>query len=253
VNSEELRRLLELVKSGDIGVAEALDRLKFMPCEDIGFAKLDHHRLLRRGFAEVILCRGQTPDQVAGIVRRMAASSGTTLATKAGPEVFEAVRQVAPGARYHQPAGLIVVGEPAPAAAEGYILVVTAGTGDIPVAEEAAVTAETIGSRVERAYDVGVAGLHRLLDCKDQLLGASVVVAVAGMEGALASVVSGLVDVPVIAVPTSVGYGASFHGLAALLGMLNSCSPGVAVVNIDNGFGAGYMAALIHQRTGVKR
>jgi NCAIR mutase (PurE)-related protein len=253
VNSEELRRLLELVKSGDIGVAEALDRLKFMPCEDIGFAKLDHHRLLRRGFAEVILCRGKTPDQVAGIVRRMAASSGTTLATKAGPEVFEAVRQVAPGARYHQPAGLIVVGEPAPAAAEGYILVVTAGTGDIPVAEEAAVTAETIGSRVERAYDVGVAGLHRLLDCKDQLLGASVVVAVAGMEGALASVVSGLVDVPVIAVPTSVGYGASFHGLAALLGMLNSCSPGVAVVNIDNGFGAGYMAALIHQRTGVKR
>jgi NCAIR mutase (PurE)-related protein len=253
VNSEELRRLLELVKSGDIGVAEALDRLKFMPCEDIGFAKLDHHRLLRRGFAEVILCRGKTPDQVAGIVRRMAASSGTTLATKAGPEVFEAVRQVAPGARYYQPAGLIVVGEPAPAAAEGYILVVTAGTGDIPVAEEAAVTAETIGSRVERAYDVGVAGLHRLLDCKDQLLGASVVVAVAGMEGALASVVSGLVDVPVIAVPTSVGYGASFHGLAALLGMLNSCSPGVAVVNIDNGFGAGYMAALIHQRTGVKR
>ncbi len=137
--------------------------------------------------------------------------------------------------------------------AEGYILVVTAGTGDIPVAEEAAVTAETIGSRVERAYDVGVAGLHRLLDCKDQLLGANVVVAVAGMEGALASVVSGLVDVPVIAVPTSVGYGASFEGLAALLGMLNSCSPGVAVVNIDNGFGAGYMAGLIHRRTGVKR
>ena len=253
MNSEELRRLLELVKSGDIGVAEALDRLKFMPYEDIGFAKLDHHRLLRRGFAEVILCRGKTPDQVAGIVRRMAASSGTTLATKAGPEVFEAVRQVAPGARYHQPAGLIVIGEPAPATAEGYILVVTAGTGDIPVAEEAAVTAETIGSRVERAYDVGVAGLHRLLDCKDQLLGASVVVAVAGMEGALASVVSGLVDVPVIAVPTSVGYGASFQGLAALLGMLNSCSPGVAVVNIDNGFGAGYMAGLIHRRTGVKR
>ncbi len=252
MNSEELRRLLELVKSGDIGVAEALDRLKFMPYEDIGFAKLDHHRLLRRGFAEVILCRGKTPDQVAGIVRRMAASSGTTLATKAGPEVFEAVRQVAPGARYHQPAGLIVIGEPAPAAAEGYILVVTAGTGDIPVAEEAAVTAETIGSRVERAYDVGVAGLHRLLDCRDQLLGASVVVAVAGMEGALASVVSGLVDAPVIAVPTSVGYGASFQGLAALLGMLNSCSPGVAVVNIDNGFGAGYMAGLIHRRTGVR-
>ncbi len=240
-----------MVKSGDIAVAEAMDRLKFMPYEDIGFARLDHHRLLRRGFAEVILCRGKTPDQVAGIVRRMA-FVGTTLATKAGPEVFEAVRQVAPGARYYPVPGLIVVGEPAPAAAGGYVLVVTAGTGDIPVAEEAAVTAETIGSRVDRAYDVGVAGLHRLLDCKDQLMGASVVVAVAGMEGALASVVSGLVDVPVIAVPTSVGYGASFQGLAALLGMLNSCSPGVAVVNIDNGFGAGYMASLIHQRTAVK-
>ena len=253
MNPEDLRRLLEMVRAGDVSVAEALARLKFMPYEDIGFAKLDHHRLLRRGFAEVVLCRGKTPEQVAGIARHMATSSGTTLATKASPEVFEAVRQTAPGARFHQSAGLIVIGEPAPMVAEGYILVVTAGTGDIPVAEEAAVTAETIGSRVERAYDVGVAGLHRLLDCKELLLGASVVVAVAGMEGALASVVSGLVDVPVIAVPTSVGYGASFEGLAALLGMLNSCSPGVAVVNIDNGFGAGYMAGLIHQRTGVKR
>ncbi len=253
MNPEDLRRLLEMVRAGDVSVAEALARLKFMPYEDIGFAKLDHHRLLRRGFAEVVLCRGKTPEQVAGIARRMAAGSGTTLATKASPEVFEAVRQAVPGARFHQPAGLIVIGEPAPMVAEGYVLVVTAGTGDIPVAEEAAVTAETIGTRVERAYDVGVAGLHRLLDCKDLLLGASVVVAVAGMEGALASVVSGLVDVPVIAVPTSVGYGASFEGLAALLGMLNSCSPGVAVVNIDNGFGAGYMAGLIHQRTGGGR
>ena len=253
MNPEELRRLLEEVRSGDVGVAEALDRLKFMPYEDIGFARLDHHRLLRRGFAEVVLCRGKTPEQVAGIVERMAVSSGTTLATKATREVFEAVRRAAPGARYHEPAGLIVIGEPAPMVAEGYALVVTAGTGDIPVAEEAAVTAQTLGSRVERAYDVGVAGLHRLLDCRDLLLGASVVVAVAGMEGALASVVSGLVDVPVIAVPTSVGYGASFEGLAALLGMLNSCSPGVAVVNIDNGFGAGYLAGLIHQKTGVRR
>jgi NCAIR mutase (PurE)-related protein len=150
-------------------------------------------------------------------------------------------------------AGLIVIGDLTPVVAEGYVLVVTAGTGDIPVAEEAAVTAETMGSLVERAYDVGVAGLHRLLDCKDKLLGANVVVAVAGMEGALASVVSGMVDTPVIAVPTSVGYGASFQGLAALLGMLNSCSPGVAVVNIDNGFGAGYMASLINRRIGVKR
>jgi NCAIR mutase (PurE)-related protein len=253
VNSEHLRQLLEKVKSGDIGVGEALDQLKFMPYEDIGFAKLDHHRLLRRGFAEVILCKGKTPDQVAGIVKRMALSAGTTLATKASPGVFDAVRQVAPGARYHQLAGLIVIGDAPPVAGEGYILIVTAGTGDIQVAEEAAVTAETMGSRVERAYDVGVAGLHRLLDCKDKLLGANVVVAVAGMEGALASVVSGMVDTPVIAVPTSVGYGASFEGLAALLGMLNSCSPGVAVVNIDNGFGAGYLASMIDRRSGAKR
>jgi NCAIR mutase (PurE)-related protein len=253
VNSEQLRQLLEKVKSGNVDVNEALDQLKFMPYEDIGFAKLDHHRLLRRGFAEVILCKGKTAEQVAGIAKRMAVSTGTTLATKAGPEIFDAVRQVAPGARYHQLAGLIVIGDPPPVVVDGYILVVTAGTGDIPVAEEAAVTAETMGSRVERAYDVGVAGLHRLLDCKDKLLGANVVVAVAGMEGALASVVSGMVDAPVIAVPTSVGYGASFQGLAALLGMLNTCSPGVAVVNIDNGFGAGYMAGLINQRTGVKR
>jgi len=253
VNSEQLRRLLEKVKSGDIDVGEALDQLKFMPYEDIGFAKLDHHRCLRRGFAEVILCKGKTPDQVAGIAKRMAASTGTTLATKATAEIFDAVRQVAPNARHYPLAGLIVIGDPPVVVTEGYVLVVTAGTGDIPVAEEAAVTAETMGSRVERAYDVGVAGLHRLLDCKDKLLGANVVVAVAGMEGALASVVSGMVETPVIAVPTSVGYGASFQGLAALLGMLNSCSPGVAVVNIDNGFGAGYLASLINKRTGVKR
>jgi len=245
--------LLEKVKSGDIGVTEALNQLRFMPYEDIGFAKLDHHRSLRRGFAEVILCKGKTADQVAGIVKRMAASTGTTLATKASPEIFDVVRQVAPNAHYHQLAGLIVIGDAPPVVAEGYILVVTAGTGDIPIAEEAAVTAETMGSRVERAYDVGVAGLHRLLDCKDKLLGANVVVAVAGMEGALASVVSGMVESPVIAVPTSVGYGASFQGLAALLGMLNTCSPGVSVVNIDNGFGAGYLASLIDRRTGVKR
>lgn len=251
MNSEQLRRLLEKVRSGEVDVHEALDQLRFMPYEDIGFAKLDHHRSLRRGFAEVILCRGKTPDQVAGIAKRMA-SAGTTLATKATPEMFDAVRQVALNARYHPLAGLIVIGDPPAVVTEGYVLVVTAGTGDIPVAEEAAVTAETIGSRVDRAYDVGVAGLHRLLDCKDKLLGANVVVAVAGMEGALASVVSGMVDAPVIAVPTSVGYGASFQGLAALLGMLNTCSPGVSVVNIDNGFGAGYMAGLINRRTGVK-
>ena len=253
MNADQLRQLLEKVKSGNINVEEALNELRFMPYEDIGFAKLDHHRLLRRGFAEVILCKGKTADQVAGIVKRMAVCTGTVLATKANPEIFDAVRQVAPGARYHQLAGLIVIGDPPPVVVEGYILVVTAGTGDIPVAEEAVVTAETMGSRVERAYDVGVAGLHRLLDCKDKLLGANVVVAVAGMEGALASVVSGMVDTPVIAVPTSVGYGASFQGLAALLGMLNTCSPGVAVVNIDNGFGAGYMAGLINRRTGANR
>ena len=251
MDADRLRELLESVRSGSVDITEALARLKALPYENIGFARLDHHRPLRRGFAEVILCRGKTPGQVAAIAERLSASSGITVATKADWSVFEAVRRVAPAARFHELAGLIVIGEPAPAKAPGYVLTVTAGTGDIPVAEEAAMTAETMGCRVERTYDVGVAGLHRLLDCREAALGAGVIVAVAGMEGALPSVISGLTDAPVIAVPTSVGYGASFQGLAALLGMLNSCSPGVAVVNIDNGFGAGYMAAVIMHRMGA--
>lgn len=252
MNVDKLRQLLAKVKAGNLEVEEALNQLRFLPYEDIGFAKVDHHRLMRRGFAEVILCRGKTVEQVVAIVERMLPSGATILATKARPEMFDAVKRIAPAARYHRLADLMVIGEPAARVSEGYVLVITAGTADIAVAEEAAITAETMGNGVERVYDVGVAGLHRLLDCKDKLLGANVIVAVAGMEGALASVVSGMVDKPVIAVPTSVGYGASFGGLAALLGMLNTCSPGMAVVNIDNGFGAGYLASMINQRIGVR-
>ncbi|MBM4443832.1 MAG: nickel pincer cofactor biosynthesis protein LarB [Chloroflexi bacterium] len=253
MNPERVRQLLSDVQSGRVEIEEALTRLKLLPYEDIGFAKLDHHRWLRRGFPEVILCRGKTVGQVVDIVGRLSAAGTTVLATKASPEVFAAVKQVVPGARFCELAGLILVNEGATPRRPGFILVVTAGTADIPVAEEAAVTAEIMGNRVERLYDVGVAGLHRLLDHNRLLLEANVVVAVAGMEGALASVISGMVDRPVVAVPTSVGYGASFEGLAALLAMLNSCAPGVAVVNIDNGFGAGYLASLVNCQTREKQ
>ena len=248
MNAEQVRRLLKKVKSGSLGVEEALDQLRFLPYEDIGFAKLDHHRSLRKGFPEVVLCLGKTVEQVAGIIEHLLPVTGTILATKADPEIFAAVRELAPEARYYQLANLIVIGGQVATSRGEFILVVTAGTADIPVAEEAAFTAEAMGNRVERLYDVGVAGLHRLLDHKRELFKANVIIAVAGMEGALASIVSGMVDKPVIAVPTSVGYGASFQGLAALLGMLNTCAPGVAVVNIDNGFGAGYMASIINWR-----
>lgn len=248
MNAEQLRRLLKKVKSGDLKVEEALDQLRFLPYEDIGFAKLDHHRSLRKGFPEVILCQGKTVEQVTVIIEHFLPMADTILATKAAPEIFAAVRELAPEARYYQLASLIVIGGQVATSRGEFILVVTAGTADIPVAEEAAITAEAMGNRVERLYDVGVAGLHRLLDHKRELFKANVIIAVAGMEGALASIVSGMVDKPVIAVPTSVGYGASFQGLAALLGMLNTCAPGVAVVNIDNGFGAGYLASIINRR-----
>jgi NCAIR mutase (PurE)-related protein len=249
MNPEQVRQLLADVQSGRVDIEEALTRLKLLPYEDIGFAKLDHHRWLRKGFPEVVLCRGKTVGQVVDIVGRLSAMGSTVLATKASPEMFAAVQQAAPGARFCELPGLILVNEGVAPKSPGFILVVTAGTADIPVAEEAAVTAEAMGNRVERLYDVGVAGLHRLLDHNRLLLEANVVVAVAGMEGALASVISGMVDRPIVAVPTSVGYGASFEGLAALLAMLNSCAPGVAVVNIDNGFGAGYLASLINRQT----
>ena len=253
MNPEQIRELLGRVSSGELDVEAAMDRLRLLPYEEIGFAKVDHHRHLRKGFPEVVLCQGKTAEQVAEIVQRLLPPAGVVLATRAGEDVFAAVQKVTGKARYHPLPKLIVVGDMPEVTVEDPVLVVTAGTADIPVAEEASVTAEAMGNRVERLYDVGVAGLHRLLDHSKELLESNVIVVVAGMEGALASIVSGMVDKPVIAVPTSVGYGASFQGLAALLGMLNTCAPGLAVVNIDNGFGAGYMAGLINRRTGRKR
>jgi len=254
MNVDSLREILEGVRSGAVEVDAALSILRDLPYEDLGFARLDHHRALRQGVPEVVFCPGKTTEQVVAIVEKLAARNRRVMATRASPEVFAAVKEAFPSAKYYQPARIIAVeaGEapPAPSEDEPYVFVVSGGTSDMPVAEEAAVTAEVLGSRVERLYDVGVAGLHRLLDYRQLLFGARVNVVVAGMEGALASVVGGLVAKPVIAVPTSVGYGASFEGLAALLTMLNSCAPGVAVVNIDNGFGAGYLAHVINRLGG---
>ena len=244
---EWLRELLKGVQQQEVGIDDALARLRGFPYEDLGFARLDSHRTLRKGFPEVIFCPGKTTEQIVQIVQRILGRDGRALAARAEPEVAEAVQRVVPDMTYHPAARMIVVGPPAPESGRGLVLVVSAGTADIPVADEAAVTAATLGSPVERLFDVGVAGIHRLFDNRDQLFAANVLVVVAGMEGALAGVVAGLVDRPVIAVPTSIGYGASFHGLAALLTMLNSCSPGVSVVNIDNGFGAGYLAHLVNQ------
>ncbi|MEW5784167.1 MAG: nickel pincer cofactor biosynthesis protein LarB [Bacillota bacterium] len=247
MNEHKLAELLVHVRQGKLSVEQALERLRALPYEDLGFAKVDHHRSLRNGFPEVIYCPGKTVEQIVAITRRLADSGGTVLATRAEPAVFEAVRQVFPQAEYHAAARAVAIrGEYSPEPV-GSIGLVSAGTADQPVAEEAALTAELMGGRVERIYDVGVAGIHRLLDNREKLFRARVLVVVAGMEGALASVVGGLVSCPVIAVPTSIGYGAHFNGLAPLLTMLNSCATGVAVVNIDNGFGAGYMAALINR------
>ena len=246
-NDLRLAKLLEEVKQGELSVQLALEQLRSLPYEDLGFAKVDHHRSLRKGFPEVIFCPGKTLEQIVDIVGRLAASGDIVLATRAEPAVYEAVRRAFPYAEYHAAARAVVLRHERAFDPVGCIGVVSAGTADLPVAEEAALTAELMGGRVERIYDVGVAGLHRLLDSRDKLFQARVLVVVAGMEGALASVVGGLVPSPVIAVPTSIGYGAHFGGLAPLLTMLNSCATGVAVVNIDNGFGAGYMAALINR------
>ncbi len=252
---ERLRALLEAVKNGDTPVDEAMGRLRDLPYEDLGFAKLDHHRSLRNGFPEVIFCEGKAVEHTIAIACRLRERAGKVLATRASREVADALIQAVPGSVYYEHARIVVIPgapsqpstlNPQPSTVRGTILVVSAGTADMAVAEEAAVTASEMGSPVERLYDVGVAGLHRLLDKKEQLYAASVLIVVAGMEGALASVVGGLVSKPVVAVPTSVGYGASFHGLSALLTMLNSCASGVAVMNIDNGFGAGYFAHLVN-------
>ena len=242
-----LRELLIGLEEGQISVDEALTRLKGFPYEDLDFARLDSHRTLRKGFPEVIFCPGKTAQQVLNIAERIRAREDRVMAARASAEVAEALEQRFPDAVYHAAARMVVIGNAAPSEGRGTVLVVSAGTADIPVADEAAVTAETLGSTVDRLYDVGVAGIHRLFGSRDKLFEANVLVVAAGMEGALASVVAGLVDRPVVAVPTSIGYGASFNGLSALLTMLNSCAPGVAVVNIDNGFGAGYMAHLINR------
>ncbi len=248
MDRRSVESLLRNLKAGKLTVREAVDALRALPYEDLGFAKIDSHRALRRGIPEAVYCPGKTPEQVVAIMKRMVASRSLALATRASPDLFERIKAGLDGApvRYHEKARLVVAGK-TPAPRRGNVLVVTAGTSDIPVAEEAAATAEVLGNRVTRLYDVGVAGIHRVLDHRDLLQGAKVVVVVAGMEGALPSVVAGLVAVPVIAVPTSVGYGASFDGLAALLAMMNACAPGVAVVNIDNGFGAGYLASVMNR------
>ena len=246
-----LKELLQSVKDQAVSIDEAMERLKSLPFDDLGFARVDHHRSLRCGFPEVIFCQGKTTEQVVAVATSILGAGHDLLATRAGASVFDAVARKFPDAQYNALGRTIVVKRNKRPLAKGLILVVTGGTSDIPVAEEARVTAEVMDNRVKVVYDAGVAGIHRLLRNHDELRAANVLIVVAGMEGALASVVGGLVDRPVIAVPTSVGYGASFGGVAALLSMLNSCASGVAVVNIDNGFGAGYVASLINQTKDV--
>jgi len=246
MDESRLQQLLDEVASGQLEVQAALERLRGMPFEDLGFAKVDHHRALRTGFPEVIFCPGKTPEQVSRIAAAMREQEQIVLATHASTEVYQAVQAVASEAVYHEQARIVQVGQPETAQHQwGPVLVISAGTSDIPVSEEARVTVAAAGCQVQSLYDVGVAGLHRLLEHREMLEQAAVIIVVAGMEGALPSVVGGLVSAPVIAVPTSVGYGASFGGLSALLAMLNSCASGVVVVNIDNGFGAGYFAAML--------
>jgi NCAIR mutase (PurE)-related protein len=248
MDESRLRELLNAVQSGTVDLEQAVTLLRAMPFEDLGFAKVDHHRALRCGFPEVIYCEGKTVEQVVAIVEARVQRGGNVLATRASREMFEAVHERFPTAAYNPTARTITLRQVETERTDGTIAIVSAGTSDMAVAEEARETAEIMGQRTRTYYDVGVAGIHRLLFHVGELQTASVIIVVAGMEGALASVVGGLVDCPVIAVPTSVGYGASFHGLAALLAMLNSCASGVAVVNIDNGFAAGYIAAQINRR-----
>ncbi len=250
MNQSDLLRILESVKAGELAPEVAIERLKHLPFEDLGFAKVDHHRVLRQGFAEVIFGKGKTPQQVAAIVKAMLRqrdSRHNVLVTRADAKIFTAVKRLNRAARFHSLSGVITIERSTEIIGKGAILVVSAGTSDIPVAEEALLTARMMGNRAEPLYDVGVAGIHRLLDHRGKLAEARVIICVAGMEGALPSVVGGLVAVPVIAVPTSVGYGASFGGVAALLGMLNSCASNVTVVNIDNGFGAACVASCINR------
>jgi pyridinium-3,5-biscarboxylic acid mononucleotide synthase len=249
---ERIKKLLEEVRAGRIDVENAVDRLAGLPYEDIEFARVDHHRDLRLGFPEVILGQGKTVEQIVKIAERILAHSSNLLISRTTEEVYRRVLEYAPDAEFHTEARMIAVLLDRQPRGEGLIAVISAGTSDIPVAEEAAVTATAMGNEVLRIYDVGVAGIHRLLDARTDFQKARVIVVAAGMEGALPSVVGGMVSVPVIAVPTSIGYGASFNGIAALLGMLNSCASNVTVVNIDNGFGAGFVASLINRGVGSR-
>ncbi|MCI9597541.1 MAG: nickel pincer cofactor biosynthesis protein LarB [Firmicutes bacterium] len=242
-----LTKLMEQVASGKTTPEAAVERLKDLPFEDLGFANIDHHRNLRTGYPEAVFCQGKKPEQIAAIMKGLAEKNKNVIGTRAVKEDYEAVKQVLPKAEFHEDARMIVVMEETAPRREGTIAIVTAGTADIPVAEEAAVTARALGNKVDRIYDVGVAGIHRLFAKLDRIQSASVVIVVAGMEGALASVVGGLVERPVIAVPTSIGYGANLGGISALLSMLNSCANGVGIVNIDNGFGAAYLASNINR------
>lgn len=245
MDKKNLKKLLDNVRLGNIKIDEAIEMLKHLPYEDLSFAHIDHHRSLRQGFPEVIYGDGKTTEQITGIVKGILKKGNKVLVTKTNERVCRAIRKIEKGALYHKNSRAIVVNKGKDKKI-GKVLVITAGTSDIPVAEEAAITSDFLGSSVETIYDVGVAGIHRLFDKKERLLSARVIVVVAGMDGALASVVGGVVDKPVIAVPTSIGYGASFGGLSALLAMLNSCANGIAVVNIDNGFGAGCLAHRIN-------
>ncbi|APF26375.1 AIR carboxylase family protein [Clostridium sporogenes] len=246
MNTEDIKKLILDIKNDKISLEEGVNILKDLPFKDLGYAKIDNHREMRVGYPEVIYCAGKTVDQIKGIIEFMLTKENNILGTRATKEAYEEVKKICPEAEYNELARTIVIKKREVKSKDGYIAVVTAGTSDIPVSEEAAVTAELFGNKVERIYDVGVAGIHRLFDKLELIRGARVVVVAAGMEGALASVVGGLVDKPVIAVPTSIGYGANFQGLSALLSMLNSCASGVSVVNIDNGFGAGYLASMIN-------
>lgn len=248
MDKEKIKELLEDVQKGTASVDDALQKLKKFPFDDLGFAKLDSHRSLRQGAPEVIFCEGKTIEQVVMIVQRLIQYHKVIIGTRADQQTADAVLKEVPEAEYNSSSRIIQIGKPGISPdSKGYVLVITAGTSDIPVAEEAAVVAEAMGCPVERVFDAGVSGIHRLFDKIDLIQNAEAVIVVAGMEGALPSIVGGLVDKPVIAVPTSVGYGASFNGLSALLTMLNTCAPGVVTVNIDNGFGAGYFAAMLNR------
>jgi NCAIR mutase (PurE)-related protein len=247
MNIKEVEKLLNNVKSGGTTVEEALDALKNFPYTDLGFAKIDNHREMRTGYPEIIYCAGKTTEQVKEIVRVMSERENNVIGTRASREMSDAVKSIIPEAVFYPVARIISVQKKKPASPETQIAVITAGTSDMPVAEEAAITAELLGNKVLRIYDSGVAGIHRLVDKLPEIRSCRVIIVIAGMEGALASVVGGLVDKPVIAVPTSVGYGANFGGISALLAMLTSCSTGVTVVNIDNGFGAAFAASMINK------